>query len=142
MATLFTKIIEGEIPGHFVWQDDRCVAFLVIDPITDGHTIVVPRQEVDQWLDADPDLLHHLTSVAQHIGLAQRAAFEAPRVSLLTAGFEVPHLHLHVFPITGEADISFAQATRGQDQTLLAEQADRLRCALRDLGHGEAVPAS
>lgn len=140
MATLFTKIIDGEIPGAFVWKDETCVAFLVIDPISDGHTIVVPRQEVDQWLDADADLLTHLTGVAQQIGLAQREAFGAPRVSLLTAGFEVPHLHLHVFPITGEADISFANATRGQDSAILGEQAERLRTALRDLGHHEAVP--
>jgi histidine triad (HIT) family protein len=141
MATLFTKIIDGEIPGKFVWKDDQCVAFLVIDPITDGHTIVVPRQEVDQWLDAEPELLRHLTDVAQQIGLAQRAAFDAPRVSLLTAGFEVPHLHLHVFPITGEADVSFANATRGQDPAILEEHAVRLRAALRELGHGDVVPA-
>lgn len=140
MATLFTKIIDGEIPGKFVWKDDTCVAFLVIDPITDGHTIVVPREEVDQWLDADQALLAHLTDVAQQIGLAQRAAFDAPRVSLLTAGFEVPHLHLHVFPITGEADISFANAQRGQDPEVLDANAAKLKAALRDQGHGEQVP--
>lgn len=131
MATLFTKIIDGDIPAQFVWKDDRCVAFLVIDPITDGHTIVVPRAEVDQWLDADPELLHHLVGVAQQIGLAQRTAFEAPRVSLLTAGFEVPHLHLHVLPIAGEADVSFANAVRGQDPQVLADNAARLRAQLR-----------
>ncbi|YAL84357.1 HIT family protein [Dermacoccaceae bacterium W4C1] len=140
MATLFTKIIDGEIPAHFVWKDEQCVAFLVIDPITDGHTIVVPRVEVDQWLDADADLLAHLTAVAQSIGVAQRAEFDAPRVSLLTAGFEVPHLHLHVLPITGEQDISFANATAGQDQQILAGHADRLRSRLRELGHGDVVP--
>lgn len=140
MATLFTKIIDGEIPGKFVWQDEQCVAFLVIDPITDGHTIVVPRQEVNEWLDADADLLRHLTDVAQQIGLAQRAAFDAPRVSLLTAGFEVPHLHLHVFPITGEADISFANVTRGQDPAVLDEHTEWLRAALREQGHGDLVP--
>lgn len=140
MATLFTKIIDGEIPGKFVWQDDQCVAFLVIDPITDGHTIVVPRDEIDEWLDADPALLQHLTHVAQQVGLAQRVAFEASRVSLLTAGFEIPHLHLHVFPITGEADISFANVTRGQDPEVLDQHAERLRAALRDAGHHAVVP--
>lgn len=140
MATLFTKIILGEIPARFVWQDDQCVAFLVIDPITDGHTVVVPRQEVDQWLDADTELLDHLTHVAQQIGLAQRAEFDAPRISLLTAGFEVPHLHLHVLPITGEQDISFANAVHGQDPEILDANAERLRARLRADGHGEVVP--
>ena len=78
--------------------------------------------------------------MAQQIGLAQRAAFDAPRVSLLTAGFEVPHLHLHVFPITGEADISFANAQRGQDPEVLDANAAKLKAALRDQGHGEQVP--
>lgn len=139
MATLFTKIIDGDIPAQFVWKDEVCVAFLVIDPITDGHTIVVPRAEIDQWLDADQDVLAHLVDVAQQIGLAQRAAFDAPRVSLLTAGFEVPHLHLHVLPITGEADISFANAVRGQDPQVLARNAERLRARLRSDGRTGVV---
>lgn len=139
MATLFTKIIDGEIPARFVWKDDVCVAFLVIDPITDGHTIVVPRAEVDQWLDADDALLAHLTEVAKAIGLAQRQEFEAPRISLLTAGFEVPHLHLHVLPISGEQDISFANAVHGQDAQILADNAARLRARLRSNGHRQVV---
>lgn len=141
MTTLFSKIIDGEIPAQFVWQDQRCVAFAVIDPITDGHTIVVPRAEVDQWLDADDDLLSHLIGVAKQIGLAQRAEFDVPRVSLLTAGFEVPHLHVHVLPVTGEADISFANAVHGQDPAVVAANAERLRERLRGQGHTDTVPA-
>ena len=68
MATLFTKIIDGDIPGHFVWKDDLCVAFLVIDPLTDGHTIVVPREEIDHWLDASPELFDHLTAAQNNLG--------------------------------------------------------------------------
>ncbi len=141
MATLFTKIIDGEIPGHFVWKDQACVAFLVIDPLTDGHTIVVPRQEIDHWLDASPELFDHLTSVARTIGQAQQAEWDSTRVGLLVQGFEVPHLHLHVWPVNEIADFDLRNVTHGQDQAVLAANADRLRARLRTMGHGEVVPA-
>jgi diadenosine tetraphosphate (Ap4A) HIT family hydrolase len=102
MATLFTRIIDGEIPGRFVWADDVCVAFTTIAPISDGHALVVPRDEVDQLTAASDELLAHLIAVAKTIGLAQQAAWDAPRAALLVAGFEVPHLHLHVLPAWGE----------------------------------------
>ena len=98
MTTLFTKIIDGAIPGRFVWADDLVVAFLTIEPITDGHTLVVPRAEIEQLTDAPDDLLAHLISVTKTIGLAQRAAWGAPRAAVLVAGFEIPHLHVHVVP--------------------------------------------
>ncbi|NHN56054.1 HIT family protein [Calidifontibacter sp. DB0510] len=140
MATLFTKIIDGEIPAHFVWKDDRCVAFLVIDPITDGHTVVVPRQEIDQWVDADPDLLNHLVQVARTIGRAQRAAWGSQRVGLLAEGFEVPHLHLHTWPANSLDDFEVHNVTRGQDQQILAANAAKLRDQLRTDGAGAQVP--
>lgn len=141
MTTLFTRIIDGEIPAHFVWQDDTCVAFLVIDPMTDGHTIVVPRQEVDSWLDADQELITHLTLVAQQIGKAQQAAWSSSRVGLLVEGFLVPHLHLHVWPANSVDDFDPHDVTHGQDQQILAANAKRLRAALRDQGAGDVVPA-
>lgn len=140
MATLFTKIIDGEIPGHFVWKDDSCVAFLVIDPLTDGHTVVVPREEIDHWLDASPQLLSHLTQVAQTIGRAQHAAWDSARVGVLVEGFEVPHLHVHVWPANGVEDFDVHNVTKGQDQKVLAANAQRLRDALREQGHSEHVP--
>lgn len=140
MTTLFTRIINGEIPAHFVWQDDTCVAFLVIDPMTDGHTIVVPRQEVDSWLDADQGLITHLTLVAQQIGKAQQAAWSSARVGLLVEGFLVPHLHLHVWPANSVDDFDPHDVTHGQDQQILAANAKRLRAALRDQGAGDVVP--
>ena len=139
MATLFTRIIDGQIPAHHVWQDERCVAFLVIDPLTDGHTIVVPREEVAHWVDADDDLLAHLQRVARQVGLAQMRAFSPVRIGQMVMGYEVPHLHVHVFPSTSEADFSLANVTRGQDQQVLAENARRLRAALRELGHDAEV---
>lgn len=140
MTTLFTRIIDGEIPAHFVWQDEVCVGFLVIDPMTDGHTIVVPRQEVDSWLDADPDLVTHLSRVAQQIGQAQQAAWSSARVGLLIEGFLVPHLHLHVWPANSVEDFDPHDVTHGQDQQILAANAARLRAALRERGAGDVVP--
>lgn len=132
MATLFTRIIEGELPGRFVYRDDRCVAFLSIAPIQPGHTLVVPIAEVDHWIDADPDLTAHLAQVAQTIGLAQQQAFRANRIALMIAGLEVPHLHLHVVPIRTEADLSFANADPSADPADLDAAAEAIRAALGD----------
>ena len=107
MATLFTKIIDGDIPGRFVWADEVAVAFGTIAPITDGHVLVVPRAEILQLTDAPDDVLTHLMLVARTIGQAQQHAWDAPRAALLVAGFEVPHLHLHVLPAWDEASLTF-----------------------------------
>ena len=140
MSTLFTRIIDGEIPGRFVWKDDDAVVFLTIAPITPGHVLVVPRLEVDHWLDLSPDLAAHLVQVAQVVGKAQMAAFAPKRVGLIVAGLEVPHCHLHLVPIDSEADLSFARADHSPDPAALDGAAARLRDALRTAGHGEHVP--
>jgi diadenosine tetraphosphate (Ap4A) HIT family hydrolase len=140
VSTLFSRIIEGEIPGRFVWRDERCVAFLTIAPLRPGHALVVPRLEVDEWTDADDDLLTHLMVVARHIGGAQKAGFHAPRAGLVVAGFEVPHLHVHVFPTWGIGDFDFGKADHGPDPAELDDAADTLRQALREAGHGDQVP--
>ncbi len=129
MPTLFTRIIDGEIPGRFVHSDDRCVAFLTIAPIRPGHTLVVPRAEVDHWVDLEPDLAAHLFQVAQRIGQAQVAAFSPNRVGLMIAGMEVPHTHLHVIPIRDEADLDFANADHDATDEGLDAAADALRAA-------------
>jgi histidine triad (HIT) family protein len=140
MATLFTRIIDGGIPGRFVWSDDEAVAFLTIAPIAPGHVLVVPRVEIDHWLDLDADLAAHLMKVAQKVGEAQMAAFGPVRVGLIIAGLEVPHAHIHLVPIDTEADLSFARADHDPDPTALDEAAERLRAALRKLGYGDDVP--
>ena len=99
MASVFTQIIEGSIPGRFVWRDDRCVAFSTIAPIAPGHMLVVPIAEVDHWVDLEPDLAGHLMVVARAVGEAQMAAFSPTRIGLMIAGLEVPHAHVHVIPI-------------------------------------------
>lgn len=130
MSTLFTRIIDGDLPGRFVYRDETCVAFLTIAPICPGHTLVVPRLEIDHWIDLPEDIAAHLMVVAHKIGRAQRSAFAAQRVSLIIAGLEVPHTHLHVLPITSEADIDFRKANANVDPAELDAVAESLRSAL------------
>jgi histidine triad (HIT) family protein len=134
MATLFTRIIQGELPGRFVHRDERCVAFLSIHPLQPGHTLVVPIAEIDHWLDLPADLLAHCTAVAQRIGKAQQMAFEPEKVGLMLAGLEVPHVHFHVVPIRGAHDLDFANQNLAATGTELDQAAERLRSALASLG--------
>ena len=130
MTTIFTRIIEGELPGRFVWRDDQCVAFLSINPLQPGHTLVVPIAEVDRWTDLPVALATHLMGVAHAIGRAQQAAFEPVRVGLIIAGLEVPHCHLHLVPIRGMDDLDFAHADPSPDPASLDDAAARLLAAL------------
>lgn len=139
MASVFTMIINGDLPGHFVWRDDTAVAFLSINPINRGHTLVVPVEEIDHWVDLSPDTNAHLMTVAHHIGKAQHDLFEPLRVGLMVAGFEVPHTHLHVIPIDSMAHLDFANAASEVDHGELADQAASLRSALAAEGHPEAA---
>lgn len=140
MSTLFSRIIQGELPGRFVWRDERCVAFLTIAPLRPGHALVVPRDEVDEWTDIDDDLLTELMLVAKQVGAAQKIAFDAPRAGLIVAGFEVPHVHVHVFPSWGIDDFDFGNVEHDPDPAELDANAAALRTALRAAGHGERVP--
>jgi histidine triad (HIT) family protein len=138
MTTIFTRIIDGELPGRFVWRDERCVAFLSINPLAPGHTLVVPRVEVDHWIDVPADLMAHLTGVSRTIGLALQEAFQPVKVALLIVGEEVPHAHLHLVPFHRLSQLSFASAERDPDPAMLDDAADRIRRALRDAGHPDA----
>src|SRR6187200_240715 len=106
MPTIFTRIIDGELPGTFVWRDERAVAFMSINPLAHGHVLVVPTAEVDHWIDLDPVLAGHLFDVAWVIGTAQAAAFRCARVGLIVAGYEVPHTH--VIPTSSMSQLNFA----------------------------------
>jgi histidine triad (HIT) family protein len=130
MPSIFSRIIAGELPGRFVWRDDVCVAFLSIAPLRPGHTLVVPVEEVDHWVDLDGDTAAHLMHVAQAVGRAQQEAFRPARVGLIIAGMEVPHCHLHVVPIDREADLHFANADSSVPPEVLDDAAGKLREAL------------
>jgi histidine triad (HIT) family protein len=139
MPTLFTRIINGEIPGRFVWKDDRCVAFLTIEPMRPGHTLVVPREEIAHWIDLEPDLCAHVFEVARLIGRAQSAAFSPNRIGVMIVGEEVPHAHVHVVPINEVADLSFAAVDRNPTPEALDTAAEALREQLRAMGRSEVV---
>lgn len=140
MASIFTRILRGELPGRFVWSDDRAVAMVDIRPLRPGHVLVIPRDEVDHWVDLEPDLAAHLTTVAGHVGRAQRAVVPCRRIGLLVAGFEVPHTHLHVIPVETMADFDFARADTNPDPAHLDAVAEQIRGELRRQGHGQHVP--
>lgn len=132
--TLFTRIIEGDLPGRFVWEDDICVAFLTINPLTPGHTLVVPREPVDHWLDAPAEMRSHLFEVSQTIGKAIQAAYQPTKVGVAIAGLEVPHLHVHVVGIDTLEDLNFANVDPDPGDEALDQAASTLRAALRELG--------
>jgi histidine triad (HIT) family protein len=135
MPSVFTQIINGEIPGRFVYRDDRVVAFLTIAPLKPGHTLVVPIEEVEHWTDLEPGLLAHLTSVSQTIGKAIDQAFRPTKVGMMIAGLEVPHVHIHVTPIDSVTDLDFANADPNASAESLDDAADRIRAALAELGN-------
>ncbi|NNF55043.1 MAG: HIT family protein, partial [Acidimicrobiales bacterium] len=140
MATIFTRIINGEIPGRFIWSDDVCIGMLDIRPLHRGHVLVIPRQEVDQWTDLPVAVAAHLMTVAHHIGNAQSDVIQPARVGLMIAGFEVPHTHVHVVPIDGMGDLDFRNADTSPKADQLDAVAEELRAALRSAGHAENVP--
>jgi diadenosine tetraphosphate (Ap4A) HIT family hydrolase len=140
MASVFSRIIAGELPGRFVWRDDEVVAFLSINPITHGHTLVVPRAEVDHWIDLDEATWVRVAAVARLVGQGVQRAFEPRRVGQIVEGSAVPHAHVHVLPLSGPGDLTFANAEANPDPDRLDAAARRLRRALRDLGHEAQVP--
>ncbi len=135
MATIFTQIIEGRLPARFVWKDDRCVVFLSNRPLRPGHSLVVPRAEVDHWIDLDTSLLDHLAETAQAIGRAQMAGFKPERIGVMLAGLEVPHCHFHVVPIRGLHDLDFGNQDPNPDPAMMDGAAETIRRELRRLGH-------
>jgi diadenosine tetraphosphate (Ap4A) HIT family hydrolase len=137
--TLFTRIINGEIPGRFVWKDEHCVAFLTIAPIRPGHTLVVPREEIDSWTDAPAALTAHLFQTAQKVARGIQAAFPCTKVGVMVAGLEVPHLHIHLTPIDEIRDMDFARQDSKAEPAALDAAAERIRAALRASGHPEVA---
>jgi diadenosine tetraphosphate (Ap4A) HIT family hydrolase len=130
MATIFTRIIEGDIPGTFVWRDDRCVVFMSINPMAVGHALVVPIEEIDHWVDASPELAAHLFAVSHRVAAAQKAAFDCDKVGLIIAGYEVPHAHIHLIPTTNMGQLSFANAAASVAREDLEAAAAAIRAAL------------
>lgn len=132
MSTVFSKVINGDLPGRFVYRSSDVVAFLSIEPLAYGHVLVVPVEEVDKWTDMAPELWARVNAVAYEIGNAVIQAFDAPRAGNVIAGFEVPHAHIHVFPARSMDDFNFANVipTDQTDEAAMDEAAQKLRAAL------------
>ena len=130
MPSVFTRILSREIPGHILWEDPECFAFLDIRPINRGHTLVVPNQEIDMWTDLTEETASHCMKIAQKIGKAQMKAFKRNRIGLMIAGFEVPHVHLHVIPIDDMSHLDFANANSNISSDELASDLELLQKCL------------
>ena len=140
--SIFTRIIRGEIPGRFVWRDDLVVAILTIAPIRPGHTMVIPIEEVDHWLDVPATTWARVGEVSQAIGSAQMEAFKPARIGSMILGMEVPHCHVHLVPIDNERDLSFANADATVSDEAQDASAEAIRAALRAAGHTACLPDS
>ena len=137
--SVFTRIIDGDLPGRFVWRDSEVVAFLTIAPHQPGHTLVVPVAQIDRWTDLPDVLWARLNEVALEIGRALEDAFDCVRVGTVVAGLEVPHCHIHLVPIQTEADLGFGSADHNASADDLDAAAERIRVALRARGHSNVV---
>lgn len=127
MATVFTRILEGELPGTFVYRDEHCGVFMSINPLATGHCLVVPRREVEHWVDLNTEEVHHLFTVAHQIAQAQRTAFPCDKVGMIIAGYEVPHTHIHLIPTTNMSQLDFANAASSVDREALEAAAAAIR---------------
>ena len=108
MATIFTKIVKGEIPSHKVFEDEKFYAFLDINPLAKGHTLVIPKQEVDYLFDIDDELLSEMIVVSKKVAKALEKAVSCTRVGMMVVGLEVPHAHIHLIPIQTERDMNLS----------------------------------
>lgn len=129
MASIFTRIVRGEIPCHKIAEDDRYLAFLDIAPLREGHALVIPKKEVDQLFDLDPELLAGILPFAKEVGRKIQAVVPCGRIGLTVIGFEVPHAHIHLIPINGISDMEFSQPKLERSQEELASLAERIRNA-------------
>jgi histidine triad (HIT) family protein len=133
MSSIFTKIINKEIPGHIIAEDDRVIAFLDIQPLAKGHTLVVPKKEVDYIFDLNDDLYQHLMLFAKKVALGIEEAIPCRRMGVSVIGLEVPHVHVHLIPLNSMSDINFSKAKLSPSEEELKAVAKEIRKFLRDI---------
>lgn len=130
MASIFTKIIAGEIPCYKVGETENCFAFLDISPLAKGHTLVIPKKEIDYIFDLEDDLLSELNIFAKTIAKAIQKAYPCPKVGLAVVGLEVPHAHIHLVPINSVGDLDFKLPKLSLSKEEFEEIADRIKSKL------------
>ena len=129
MASIFTKIIRREIPGHIVAENDQYLAFLDIHPLTKGHTLVIPKVEIDYIFDLDEDTLSGLHIFSQKVAAALKQVTKCNRVAVVVLGMEVPHAHVHLIPMNKMSDANFSNPKLNVSQDELAAIAASIRSA-------------
>lgn len=130
MPTVFTRILNRELPGRFVYEDKSCAAFLTIAPVTPGHTLVVTRREVDDWLQLTDDERDALWAACATVGRAIDRVFQPAKVAAMLVGLEVPHVHVHLIPIDSESQLDFGKANGNVDPKALDEIAASIAAAV------------
>src|ERR1700710_1465434 len=121
MPTVITRILNRELPGRFVYEHEACAAFLTIAPVTPGHTLVVTRREVDDWLDLEPHEVNALWLACAKVGRAIDKVYRPGKVAAMLIGLEVPHVHVHLIPINSESQLDFSKADGNADPATLDE---------------------
>lgn len=129
MPSIFSQILAGNLPGQFVWKDEQAFALMTIRPLRPGHVLVMPREEVDHWDDLPAPLLAHLMQISQQIAGAIKQAFPCARVAVAICGLEIPHAHIHLFPIDRIEDFNFGNGGAATTEQLAAAAA-RIRAHL------------
>ncbi|MDE5420958.1 HIT family protein [Ancylomarina sp. DW003] len=127
MSTIFTKIINGEIPCHKIAEDDKYFAFLDISPLAEGHTLVIPKAEVDYIFDLEDEVLAGLNVFAKRVAKAVEKSIECKRIGVAVIGLEVPHTHIHLVPLNAIGDLNFSNPKLSPSQEDLAEVATKIR---------------
>lgn len=127
MASIFSRIVAGEIPCHKIAENDEFFAFLDINPVAVGHTLVIPKQEIDYIFDIDDDVLGRMMAFAKQVAKAQKAAIDCKRVGIAVMGLEVPHAHIHLIPIKKESDMYFGGDKLSLSSEELAGIAESIR---------------
>lgn len=129
MASIFTRIVQGEIPCHKIAEDERYLAFLDINPLREGHTLVIPKVEVDYLFDLDDELLADMLPFAKEVARKIKAVVPCERIGVTVIGLEVPHAHIHLIPIDGMHDMEFSRPKLKLSQEEFASLAERIRKA-------------
>ena len=126
MTTIFSKIVKGEIPSYRIAENDRFYAFLDIYPLAKGHTLIVPKKEVDYLFDLEDELLAGMNVFAKKVAMAIEKVVTCKRIGVAVLGLEVPHAHIHLIPINSEADISFSRPKLKFSETEFIELAEKI----------------
>lgn len=126
MASIFSKIISGEIPSYKIAEDERCFAFLDIRPVAYGHSLVIPKEEVDYYFDLDDEYLADLNAFAKKVAKALKEVVPCERIGVMIAGLEVPHAHIHLIPMNSISDLSFTNPRPAISKEEMQELSGRL----------------